>query len=82
MDGQPSYSQLTLRTPTGLRYPMSNDIGWNLQLASLGFRTPKGPFFGGFFIDIIAGLVAEFAFGAIDTADDVSFCFCRKLHGT
>jgi hypothetical protein len=32
------------------------------RIVQQGLRTPTGPFFARFFIDIILGLVAEFAF--------------------
>jgi hypothetical protein len=35
---------------------------WPDLVVQQGLRTPTGPFFARFFIDIILGLVAEFAF--------------------
>jgi hypothetical protein len=44
-----------------------------------GLRTPTGPFFARFFIDIILGLVAEFAFMGPLTRLMMSFSAARWM---
>src|SRR5439155_18820989 len=46
---------------------------WTPAIVQQGLRTPTGPFFARFFISIILGLVAEFAFMGPSTAGDVVF---------
>jgi hypothetical protein len=43
-----------------------------------GLRTPTGPFFARFFIGIIPGLVAEFAFMGPSTRPVISFFAARS----
>jgi hypothetical protein len=44
-----------------------------------GLRTPTGPFFARFFIGIILGLVAEFAFMGLSTRLVMSFFAARWM---
>ena len=50
---------------------------WSCVVVQQGLRTPTGPFFARFFIDIILGLVAEFAFMGPSTRLMMSFSAAR-----
>jgi hypothetical protein len=49
------------------------------RIVQQGLRTPTGPFFARFFIDIILGLVAEFAFMGPLTRLMMSFSAARWM---
>ena len=49
------------------------------SIVQRGLRTPTGPFFARFFIDIILGLVAEFAFMGPSTRLVMSFFAARWM---
>ncbi|XSC42657.1 hypothetical protein ACF1BQ_030680 [Bradyrhizobium sp. RDT10] len=49
------------------------------SIVQRGLRTPTGPFFARFFIDIIPGLVAEFAFMGPSTRLVMSFFAARWM---
>ncbi|MBR2121192.1 MAG: hypothetical protein IJ935_21625, partial [Afipia sp.] len=50
---------------------------WATAIVQRGLRTPTGPFFARFFIGIILGLVAEFAFMGPSTRLVMSFFAAR-----
>jgi hypothetical protein len=52
---------------------------WTAAIVQRGLRTPTGPFFARFFIDIILGLVAEFAFMVPSTSLVMSFFAARWM---
>jgi hypothetical protein len=49
------------------------------RIVQQGLRTPTGPFFARFFIDIILGLVAEFALMGPSTRLGMSFFAARWM---
>jgi hypothetical protein len=52
---------------------------WSAAIVQRGLRTPTGPFFARFFIGIILGLVAEFAFMGQSTRLAVLFFAARWM---
>ena len=52
---------------------------WTAAIVQQGLRTPTGPFFARFSIDIILGLVAEFAFMGPLTRLMMSFSAARWM---
>jgi hypothetical protein len=64
--------ELGRRSPSGLRV-------WSCVVVQQGLRTPTGPFFVRFFITIILGLVAEFAFMGRSTRLVMSFFAARWM---